>query len=130
MISSSYQFSQSGFAAVSFLSVKRGESAHPLASLPFPHIVLGVFASVLFVTLIAVFVLQINVVSGANIRLQKLKKESALLQEEHMSLSLKVRSHVSLDNLERISGTLAMEKAQAYFLEETPAIFVAINSEQ
>lgn len=110
---------------MSFLSVKRGESAHPFASLQFPHIVLGLLASVLFISLIAVFVLQINIVSETNIRLQQLKKESALLQEEHVLLSSKVRSKISLDNLELISETLAMEKAQTYFLEETSPVFVA-----
>ena len=124
MMYPAYQFSHSGFITVSFAAAKRN-AAGPFASFSFSHKILGLAAASLFLMLISAYVMQINIVSSANIRFEKLKKESAALEEEYASLSSKIRSRISLDNLELLSQTFAMESGEARFLEETVPLFVS-----
>lgn len=124
MMQPAYQFSQMGFITVSFTAAKRN-AGNPFASFPFSHKMLGLIALSLFLILISVYAIQINTVSGANIRFEKLKEESAALEEEYTLLSSRVRSLLSADSLEQASQALAMEKGEARFLEETKPIFVA-----
>lgn len=123
-MTSTYQFSQSGFITVPSAGSK-GDSPRFLSSLPFPCRVLQVASILLFLALVGVYVIQINVVSGASIRFEKLKKESAGLEGEYVSLASSVRSRISLDNLELLSQTFAMERGEARFLEETIPLFVS-----